>query len=582
MNSFTTLVSLTFLFLTSSLLSQETFTILPKDLGDYPNVDLTYVNNVMANNTNSNSESGYVIIKIADIFTYMVDGVIPFTMTSEYLPSTRLHSRKVEYVTDTKYKWRGTSIDKKISLTLTKDEYGTCGSFYLSETNTRYHIIAITNDESVLVEVSENTPHCDLGNNSNNSTIAECDENCPGTIDVLFVLDDESLAWLGNNARPHLDRLIADLEEVWQNSESSNRISYSIDALSQPFDLNPSCEGSVEDLAADSEIQQLRNNHNADVVVYLPVYYDFAFSIACAAAIGPDDQNAYVIIPMHVSLDDNIFPHEIGHVMGAWHNWQPNQGTDCARGYFAELDNGDEYPTVMASSSVLSRIPHYSDPDILWRDVETGKWDGDNSAVNAGKIRGTGCQVAGFRIGSSIYSNIFVDIVNCQLFLDATISETNPNYTYEWHWSLDGLFNLSSPGEYLGGGIPLTVDEPVSNNCRLYFIQLKVLLNGVVVSTTVYNQQGGVCTYNVLPCDPPDSYVERTQYIYDYEKLDVFVEHSALINRLELYNLNGQKLGKASNMEEIRKLISHSGVYLLFEHREKELFSIKKKYFDAN
>jgi len=371
--------------------------------------------------------------------------------------------------------------------------------------------------------------------------------------------------------------MIGDLLEVWQNSEVNGTVAY--DIVISDFGVNNNCELSAIALSNNSQMQSLRNQFNADIVVYMPPNAMFHDGTACVAAIGPIDVLSYSIVPLDASLIEYTFPHEIGHICGLNHEWKPHYEPICAKGYDKIFYNSEDFNTVLAGSSL--RIPYYSDPNITWNDIPIGTVDEENhnriTTVNAGKIRNTICEVANFRNSSTITSNIHASEENCQLRLESVVSVANPLYTYQWSWSYDG----SISGTPLGSGNTILVDEPVSDNCSFYFISLEVFDGNTLISNSMINLQSDICLDNVQPCagssrnikpQPIDSHTFQPNY-------DKPINHTKSIYRL--YNTSGQLINSYNHLpsnEEILFSTSKTGLFILQEINNNKIVDTRKIY----
>jgi len=335
------------------------------------------------------------------------------------------------------------------------------------------------------------------------------------------------------------------------------------------------------------EAQNLRNLYNADIVVYIPLDEDFNDGTACVAAIGPIDHFAYMILPLDESLNDYTFPHEFGHILGGRHNSNSNNPATCGRGFRLELGFTEFYFTAITGTPFgFERIPHYSNPEVTWKFVPTGEIDSmdpSSSKNNAGKINTNSCVVGDFRTNStSISSNIIVTEQNCQLHLEAVVDVPNSNFTHEWLWSQDGLFNTNSPGFNLGTGNNLSIDEPVSDNCSFYFINLKVLENNEVVSTSTINiQSGTICIDNVQPCSGTSNSISRPTNPNAPTTQDVNSPITNPSEKLEfrLFSISGQHLTTFNSYPSnllLSQFITDSGIFVLQEIKNGILIRTQK------
>jgi len=126
-------------------------TVLPHTLDDYSHVDQTYINYMLSINT-VDGVTNYEIVTIKNPIACMdEEGVIEYSINDGRYPDMKLHTRIIDIDGEKDFHWRGTTADKQNSLTLICRDYGVCGSIYLGETNTRIHIVPLTDSESVLI-----------------------------------------------------------------------------------------------------------------------------------------------------------------------------------------------------------------------------------------------------------------------------------------------------------------------------------------------------------------------------------------------------------------------------------------------
>lgn len=145
----------------------------------------------------------------------------------------------------------------------------------------------------------------------------------------------------------------------------------------------------VQTLAGRVDIQTLRNNNGADLVVLL-TNGNYGGVAGIVREIGPNNPFAYSIVQVGAATGSYTFAHEIGHLFGARHQ-QCNifQAGGCddtpgfAHGYGFQygLFNQNKRSTVMHQlRSGYSRILHYANPNISYSSQSTGTANGNNNA----------------------------------------------------------------------------------------------------------------------------------------------------------------------------------------------------------
>ena len=591
----------------SSINAQSFFTVLEKTLDDYSHLDLSYVNYMLSSDSRS---SGYQIIQIQDPMLTATDGQISFAISDNSIPSQTLFSRKVKYDSEGEYRWTGTSIIGTFSVSINKGPNGISGNVItgiISGGVARYQILPLEGEEAVLVPVTPTIFTCELEHDSETISgapsivdIEACDDDNPGHVDILFLLDLSSAAILGNNASGHLNMLIAELEDAWTNSGITHTVDYTVDNYvpSSSFIYTDECIGTVRSFSNDSEAIRLRDLHNADIVVYLLAAGFSGDTKACVPEIGPYQPKAYVIMSLRESLDNYVFSHELGHLFGARHVYEKTIELDLGICNFAhELDFGSFTVGTILGGNDFTRILHYSDPDINYDGVPTGIFDlvGIDAEPmvtnNAGKIRSTGKEVSDFNGNGISTSNIKVEIEggNECLLLTALgdnipspilFNWTNDHITtYDWFWCYDGLFTNGAGFNYfpLGSGTVLDVAEPVTD-CRYYFIKLVVSSNFstthdfnlgpiVPIASSIVSIQGAKCanfecptsgssgsSFSIVPSNTNMELLNAVGYDGNRQKKNKIIQ---------IFNVQGAYLGTVNAREEIFNMNLKTGIYLI-------------------
>lgn len=229
---------------------------------------------------------------------------------------------------------------------------------------------------------------------------------------------------------------------------------------------------------------------------------------------------------------------------------------------------------------------HFSDPKIDYCGVPTGReveFPPNNiifaARNNAGKIRGTGCIVSNFTESTTINGVVTIDELDCMLELTANVQPFSSEYEYFWYWSQDGLFTGDYPGELLGTGESLVVDEQDSDPCANYFIQLVVYLDGEIVDSEVVVQNGGICSDNVQPCSEPQfKEIQKEESIdgNEYETIENVLYVVDILGRV-IY-VNSQNKTSLELQNEIS--IIYKGVYIMVGLDSKNVKMVKKYISD--
>ena len=138
-------------------------------------------------------------------------------------------------------------------------------------------MFAIDSTKSIMLEFGETSnqlscPHETTTTSGSPPTgLENCDDICPGNIDILFLLPQETQDWLVSeeNYLSYIQLMISDLEMAWTNSQ----VVHTVDYTWAPYDwVNPAlmlCKTDAVALANDPQAQLLRTNNNADIVILL-------------------------------------------------------------------------------------------------------------------------------------------------------------------------------------------------------------------------------------------------------------------------------------------------------------------------
>ena len=138
-------------------------------------------------------------------------------------------------------------------------------------------------------------------------------------------------------------------------------------------------------------VNQLRNNHGADIVVLFgngAVWTDVA---GIVAAIGPNNTQAFAVVDALLATSVGlVFTHEIGHLFGCRH--EPCAASSAGSGCdptgaiqhahifkTGSLFNKKERFTIMHSSEFNNIIPHFSNPNVTFAGGSTGTANRNNA-----------------------------------------------------------------------------------------------------------------------------------------------------------------------------------------------------------
>lgn len=500
---------------------------------------------------------------------------------------------------------------------LLKDKNGYAGSIYDYQHKSIYRIYPISNEVSAFINVESDSGTIEICGNippeaprpPDNCRCDEEIEDCSSHIDILFLLLPSVQEWIANQNfnDTYLNILISELNLAFANSMINHTIDYNWVDYEWEWD-GPGedgiddCRYEIEDLKLDPTAIGLREEYGADIVVLLRSDDPWGTGVdGCTTKDFQDlnPENGFIILDVASTLKLPKFSHEIGHVFGARHKYEPINGKDqdCSYAHllrFIELDQYGNPFSAEPSIWTIMRITagellHFSDPEIDFNGVPTGtevtispNGNTDPERNNAGQIRSAGVVVSNFMDSPNIngVATIFED--DCMLNLIANVQPANSAYEYIWNWSYDGIFTNEFPSILLGTGESLVVEEPEGDNCINYFIQMVILLDGEVVETEVYVQGGGICTENVQECNEETQQNRIDQSIQSsiYQPHELNSDNSIIkksdisyvvdiFGRILLFNKNNLDINEVRNLIETK----YKGVYFIVNVNNKKNIS---------
>ena len=358
---------------------------------------------------------------------------------------------------------------------------------------------------------------------------------CPALVSVLLVFTGEAKDWVINH-NADIDAYVqlgqAAVNQAFYNSDIPNKeirikwVEYPEsleDILSDPPDID------ADRALLSALLEDLRDENSADIAILVTNQsYDAA---GIASGIGPSTENAYALVEAPYFNAQLVFAHELGHLLGGRHNWPGVDAGDdpmdvCAHAYRhiptppnVIYDDPDHIYTVANSWITLIGIPapvnttlrvtdgtnfyyakfaleanerilHYSNPDVLYGLLPTGRDEGA-VANNALFIRNNACTVAGFypthELAATISYPYATESCNPSTTFTAYLHIPESGipgqapYTVNWYWNTTGIFTANNPGTYLGQGVQLTLNDHL--DCPVYWLKCVIISSdGVTIS----------------------------------------------------------------------------------------------------
>lgn len=144
------------------------------------------------------------------------------------------------------------------------------------------------------------------------------------------------------------------------------------------------------------EVHGRRDTVAADVVLLLTSSAASSTKCGRAAAVGATPVTAFAVVLQNCAAANYTLAHEVGHLQGAGHNQEQDNGSPYPYGHGYIYPAGG-WRTIMAypcPSTPCTRIPYWSNPNIRYGGVPMGT---DAISNNARVLNETASQVASFR-----------------------------------------------------------------------------------------------------------------------------------------------------------------------------------------
>jgi len=442
-------------------------------------------------------------ITLASIADVQMNGSLTFNIPGYSKPLTA-ELERIEYNSPQDYTWAGNIINTEGDITLIYSPEGAIGSIHLEDAYYMIHPLSATKNALTKFNGHYSLATCGVDHSGGQSSDVInqeiCKEafECPATVDVLVLINQDARTWLDKALpsfrAPYIDLALESVATAMANSEVGN-----INFRYYVQDFNYQTSGNIRDdiRLMPSVIGGLRDQTNADLVLLLTnePYATASGGTFGIAFIGPNDDLAYGIIEVPFLVQPRYtLAHELGHLFGAHHdrlNPQPGPWDECPHAFIFSDTSRATRRTILASLpppvTGLERIPYYSNPDVQYRGSSTGTLD-DN---NAGRIKNTKCMVANYRNGGfniNILGDRRICIEEGYTLLEADVGNVFPGqgsgfppYTYEWRCNSDGIFGGSE--EIISTAT--TVQVAIDHGFTTFYVQLQVTSSDGVVKKTV-------------------------------------------------------------------------------------------------
>ena len=438
------------------------------------------------------------------------------SMDESFIETSKIHSTFSEGT----FEWGG-RIDNSTGYVLFRETpIGTSG-FISLENGDNVHVFPITRDKSVLLyenpELIAKGKKCGSEIDPTDEVLQQsikCDakpvcemSNCSAVIRVLILMDKTAIdKMLGTSASnpAMVNALLSQtlilpfsVQVAFVNSGITNvQIVPIIETFDFKFGTDPDfMTGDLIKFESDVKVNILKKKHQADITMLLTgksYTKDFGLATGNVDIIPPSSKTSYALVDVTRALNDLVFAHELGHLLGAQHEADDYFGKCkelCNHGFI--LDNDSR--TIMTKYKKGNKpILNFSNPNIMVNGFPSGD---PSTAFNAGIISGSACSVANY-VPNVANINPIVEIYNSKAceneYFNICVSITSPQnmlslappYTYEWTWSDGGNFNNLGTFTTTSTTACISVQPPVYNDI---LVHVKVTTGSNHVFTETHN-----------------------------------------------------------------------------------------------
>jgi hypothetical protein len=222
----------------------------------------------------------------------------------------------------------------------------------------------------------------------------------PSVIDVLAIYTPEVRQEVGSTAgvAAGIDLAIATTNMAFANSRVATRLRL-VQTLERPFAMRDTCSASLASLRDTTdgnldEVVALRDAYGADLV-----HLFFFPSRDCSGVAYFAHRPEWAAFALGLSvLNRNLgsaFPHEIGHNLGAYHDWFVDDTRTSAHGYVncaAGWKDLMSYTNECAARGMrVSNIPLFANPAVEHQGQPTGVRKGTGQNCQAGNLSNPPC-----------------------------------------------------------------------------------------------------------------------------------------------------------------------------------------------
>ena len=404
----------------------------------------------------------------------------------------------VDYKSSSEYTWMGNLKSGGSILYATKDGVKVVN---IQTSQTSFEVIPINSEYSIMKEVNKNIG--DINDSSltpieNPPFDKNCSEinTCGAEITVLVLFTEETANSFIKNANGNIFAaqfaMSLGFESVnfaFKNSQIVNKqCKFVYQEIAFPYTIkdNTGLLDMVLKIYYDPVVNQLKLDNRADLVLFLD-NHDFTggsnYSLPYGGAFPPQFavvESKWLLGPQWAALNT------IGKLLGGGDS-RDLSDDECNHGWFMGFGN----QTLLATRNPGKiRQLHYSNPVVTFNSFPTGTSDDFNASV----ISDVACDAANY------YDDVSCDDVTFFIKGKETLCQTDIpgnanfsaelsnqfcsslNYTYEWRYNQNGIFNSSDP--IINTSSSFAFNENITGNFFLYLTAVSPL--GFKRTTTKY------------------------------------------------------------------------------------------------
>jgi hypothetical protein len=219
-------------------------------------------------------------------------------------------------------------------------------------------------------------------------------------IDVLVVYTPVAAAWAGS-ILAEIDLAVQETNDSYTNSGITQRVRL-VHAAQVSYAQSGNISTDLSRLQGTTdpymnEVHSLRNTYGADEVVLLVSYpsSDYCGVAYMMSSVSSGFEAwAFAVVDVDCATGYYSFGHEMGHNMGARHDWYVDSAATPyghAHGYLSYANPVDRWRSVMAYNDECAaqgvycwRIPYWSNPSVLRNGVAMGVPEGTSTACVTG------------------------------------------------------------------------------------------------------------------------------------------------------------------------------------------------------